>query len=165
MPLQPPVTAAAFKAQFDRDFPFGTGLDTVRDADINKAFTSALMVFNPALWEDTTSGGLAFMYAAAHFLWVSIKVAGGLIPVQGRGKGLKNSSEGVTVSKTVGAVSAAYERPPEFVQKHMALLPFWESEYGKQYCMMLGPRLIGNVVAVYGEIDPQTYPDPGNTHI
>ena len=162
MALTPPVSVADFKAQFDRDFTYGVGLETVRDTDISKAFSNALVVINPCLW-DSNSEGLAFMYAAAHFLVIAIQSAGGLIPFPGN-RGAHNRSDGVTISKSVGSVSTTFNAPPAFVQQHAGLLPFWETEYGKQYCQMLGPRLIGVVLVVAGEIDPQVAPDTGTLH-
>ena len=161
MAATPPVTTAEFRTQFDRDFKYGTGLDSVRETDITKAFANALPVFNSELWE-TDSIKIAFMYAAAHFLVKSLQAAGGLIPVVGAGHGAKNRAEGVAVSKTVGPVSMAYVEPPAFVKNHMGILPFWETDYGKMYCQMLGPRLIGAVITIAGEVDPGISMDAGN---
>lgn len=160
MAATPPVSAADFKAQFDRDFKFGVGLDSVRDSDITKAFNNALAVFNTDLWE-TESLNLAFLYASAHFLVVGLQSAGGLVPVAGVGRGARNRSDGVTISKTVGAVSMSYVEPPPFVKNHAGLLPFWETEYGKMYCQLLGPRLIGASCTIAGEVDPGVYPIGG----
>ena len=161
MAATPPVTVAEFQAQFDRDFKYGKGLDSVRDSDINKAFGSALSVFNSDLWE-TENIKIAFMYAAAHFLVKGLQSAGGLIPVAGAGNGAKNHADGVAISKTVGPVSMAYVEPPAFVKNHMGILPFWETDYGKLYCQMLGPRLIGAVVTIAGEVDPGISMDADN---
>ena len=162
MALTPPVTVTEFKAEFSREFVYGVGLDSVRDADLNRAFVDALSVYNPCLW-DSNSAKPAFMYAAAHFLVLNIQTAGGV----GCGPtniGLLNVADGVITSKTAGPLTVSYTEPPEFVKRSMSLLPFWKTTFGQMYVQMLGPRLIGNVVTVLGEVDPQVQPDTGIQH-
>lgn len=158
-----PVSVADFKTKFARNFPYGAGLDTVRDADIQGAFDEALLVFNPTLF-DTDSGKQAFLYAAAHFVAVNIQTSGGLT-VTMTDKGINNRSNGVVNSNTVGQVSVTYEPPPERVKRIAALLPFWETEYGKRYLTFLMPKLAGNVGVVSGPVDTLTgqfaVPDAG----
>jgi len=146
-----PVTVAEFKTKFDRNFTYGTGKETVRDADINSAFNDALLIFNSALF-DTASGKQAFLYCAAHFLAVNVQAVGGL-NINVTDQGINNRSNGVVVSKSVGQVSVTYTEPPERVKKIAALLPFWETEYGKRYLVFLMPKLAGNVGVVSGPID------------
>jgi|SRR5579864_1783524 len=67
MSFQPP-TIAQFKAQFPRDFKYGSGFDTVQDVDIQAALNIGQGLFNPSLFStnipsfstlitgDTTSG-------------------------------------------------------------------------------------------------------------
>ena len=80
-------------------------------------------------------------------------------------QGINNRSNGVVNSKTVGQVSVSYEPPPDRVKRIAALLPFWETEYGKRYLTFLMPKLAGNVGVVSGPIDPMysqaTIPDAG----
>ena len=154
MALTPPIVAADFKAFFTREFIYGAGLDNVRDADINRAITDALLVFNPNLWDSTTEDP-AFLYATAHFLAMAIQAAGGLKPVA-TNDGTRNRADGVPISKTVGDVSISYAEPPEIVKKFAGLLPFWETSYGRTYVQMLAPRLIGAVVSIKGEQNPDT---------
>ena len=161
MALTPPVTVADFKAQFSREFIYGVGLDSVRDIDLNRAFTDALAVYNPCLWDSTTAGP-AFMYAAAHFLVMNIQTAGGLVLVQ-TNNGVSNVADGVITGKTAGPLSVSYAEPPDFVKRSMSLIPFWKTQYGQTYVQMLGPRLIGCVITILGEVDPQV--QPSNTGI
>ena len=147
----PPVTKDEFKAKFDRAFKYGTGLETVRDSDIDNAFSEALLVFNPSLW-DTANAKQAFLYASAHFVVVNIQAAGGALPVV-TGEGLDNRSDGIVENKTVGQVSVAYTPPPDRLKRMAFLQPFWETEFGKRYVMMLLPKLVGNTGAVSGPVD------------
>lgn len=48
-----PPTIAQFKAQFPRDWPYGSGTDKVQDADIQNAINEGYGLFNPALWNNT----------------------------------------------------------------------------------------------------------------
>ena len=73
-------------------------------------------------------------------------------------------ADGVITSKTAGPLTVSYTEPPEFVKRSMSLLPFWKTTFGQMYVQMLGPRLIGNVVTVLGEVDPQVQPDTGIQH-
>lgn len=146
-----PVTVDEFKAKFDRNFIYGTGKDKVRDADLTNAFNEALLIYNGTLF-DTASGKQAFMYAAAHFLVINLQSVGGL-NLQPTDQGLNNRSNGVVLSKSVGQVSVQYEQPPERVKRIAALLPFWETEYGKRYLTFLMPKLAGNVGVVSGPVD------------
>lgn len=48
-----PPTIAQFKAQFPRDWPYGSGTDKVQDADIQNATNEGQGLFNPVLWNNT----------------------------------------------------------------------------------------------------------------
>ncbi len=146
-----PISIAEFKTRFPREFPYGTGLDSVRDADIQNAFDSATLLYNPSLFT-TAEGKVAFAYASAHFVAVSIQSAGGLSPVVS-GDGVNNRSNGVVLGKSVGQVSVNYADVPSWLKKFPTLMGFWETEYGKRYVMMVCPRLVGNVALIPGWID------------
>lgn len=147
----PPIAAADFKTRFDREFTYGPGLDVVRDKDINDAIAQAQVMYNAALWS-VDDGKQAFLYATAHFVTIRVQAAGGLSPTNA-GVGITNRSNGIVESKTVGQVSVSYTPPPERLRKMAYLLPFWETEWGKAYVMMLLPKLAGNVGVVSGPQD------------
>lgn len=48
-----PPTVAQFQAQFSRDFPYGSGLDSVTSQDIQNAYNEAFGLFKPALFDTT----------------------------------------------------------------------------------------------------------------
>lgn len=151
MTATPPISAADFKTRFDREFIYGTGLDRVRDKDINDAIAQAQVMYHAALWS-VEDGKQAFLYATAHFVAIRIQAAGGLI-ASVSGDAINNRSAGIVESKSVGQVAVSYTQPPERLRKMAFLLPFWETEWGKQYIMMLLPKLSGNVNIVSGPVD------------
>ncbi len=159
MATTPPATVADFKAQFTRGFVYGKGTDKVRDEDIQAAINEAVMFWNPCLWE-TAEKKPAFLYAVAHLLVSSLQAAGGL-SAQPNSRGTQNKASGVIVNASVGGVSKGVQAPPEWVTKSSFLLQFWETDYGKRYLAMLGPRLVGACFVAEGNQDP-TVADQGN---
>lgn len=154
-PNFPPIVSD-FQAQFSREFIYGTGLDSVTNNDIIRALNEAGIMFNPCLWDTTTpigtssEGGIAYMYLAAHLMVLNIQqMAGGLSAIQ-RGKGVRNSAEGVAVSSGIGAASVTYQVPPPRVAENAILMDFFRTTFGQRYMAMIEPRLIGNVVTVSG---------------
>lgn len=155
----PLATVASFKAQFGRDFVYGSGLNTVRDIDIQQALNLASSMFNPALFDTSLIGVapvisseslMAYQYATAHFLVTAIQAAGGLGSV---GRGVFSQGEGVVSSKSVGGASVSFSWPST-VMDSPALFQFTKTTYGQAYLQILMPRLVGNVSAVLGPIAP-----------
>lgn len=150
--MAPPITVADFKAWFTREFIYGATPDKVMDADITKALAQAATVFNEGLWEDVAETQLAFYYVAAHFLVIDIQMSGGLSATP-LGKGVQSQGGGVIQSKTVGSVSVSYDLPESIMQSPI-LNQFMRTDFGQKYLSMLTPRLVGNVYAVAGNVDP-----------
>jgi hypothetical protein len=151
MTVTPPISVADFKTRFDRNFNYGAGLDVVRDKDITDAIAEAQTMYNAALWS-VADGKQAFLFATAHFVAVNIQAAGGLSATV-TGEGVSNRGLGIVESKSVGQVSVSYTPPPDRLKKMAFLLPFWETEYGKKYIMMVLPKLSGNIGVVAGPAD------------
>lgn len=156
--LTPPAGVGDFKAQFVRDFRYGSGFDTVRDEDIQSALNFASTVYNPALFDTTVIGVvpnvtsealMAYLYATAHFLVLSLQAAGGLSAVP-KAQGPTSQGEGLVSSKSVGSVSISYQWPPMVVD-NPALYQFTKTSYGQQYLQILMLKLVGNVEIVAGE--------------
>lgn len=139
-----PPTVAAFKVTFDRDFTYGTGTQTVRDSDIQRALDGAATVFNPAIWVDP-EGTQAYEYLAAHFLVLNIQMAGGLT----KKNGTQNRGGGITQSKGAGQVNVSYGIPPRILEDAV-LNQFMRTDYGMRYLQLITPRLIGNIATVSG---------------
>lgn len=153
--LTPPATPTDFKAQFTRDFKYGTGLETVRDLDIQSALNLASTVFNPQLFDTTALPGptseamLAYLYAAAHFLVISLQAAGGLSAVS-RYQGPNSQGDGIITNKAVGGVSIGYTWPA-LITDNPALYGLTKTSYGQVYLQILMPLLVGNMAVVLGE--------------
>lgn len=156
--LTPPASVANFKAQFTRDFKYGTGLDTVRDADIQSGLNFASTVYNPALFDTTIVGGttsealMAYLFASAHFLVISLQAAGGLSAVS-RYQGPNSQGEGIIGSKSVGSVSVGYVWPSS-ITDNPALYQFTKTSYGQSYLQILMLKLVGNIAIVAGQTQP-----------
>lgn len=144
-----PPAVSDFKAQFDREFIYGTGFDSVRDTDIQRGINECSPLYNQSLLDTTADQTIAFLYLAAHCMVMNIQAAGGLSAAP-RGRGVRNVGEGVTVSKGVGAVNVTYQVPPERVASSPTLLYFFQTTFGQRYIQMIAPRLIGNVQVVDG---------------
>jgi len=158
----PPASVADFKVQFSRDFHYGVGLDTVRDIDIQAGLNMASTVYNPALF-DTTSVGvipnltsealMAYLYASAHFMVLSLQAAGGLSAVS-KYQGVNSQGEGIVSGKGVGGVNVSFSWPSTIVD-NPALFQFTKTSYGQSYLQILMLKLVGNVQVVAGETQPE----------
>lgn len=164
-----PPQVADFETQFFREFRYGTGFDYVKDEDIQRGLNEAGIMFNPCLWDSTvpigtsSEAGIAYMYLAAHLMVLSIQqMAGGLSAVP-RGKGTRNSAEGVVVASGVGQAHVTYQVPPPRVADNAVLMDLFRTTFGQRYIAMLEPRLIGNVVVVSGSsLNPFFSNPPGS---
>jgi hypothetical protein len=153
MPSTPPATIAQFKAQFPRDFFYGSGKDKVTNGDVAAAQTAARQMFNGALWPDAASVVYAFNLVTAHYLALNLQAAGGLgdpTPAQGA----VSSGEGVIGAKSIDGISVTYVGLDALVQKFKTLAEFMETRYGKQYLSLVKPQLIGGMAVVSGPRDP-----------
>lgn len=155
--LNPPATIANFKAQFTRDFPYGPGVDKVRDSDIQSSLNMASSVFNPSLFSTapvgvppnlTSDAMISYLNLSAHFLVTSLQGVGGLGKI---GLGISAQGEGVVSSKSVGGVSISFSWP-SYVLDSPVLFQFTKTVYGQLYLQVLVTRMVGNVSAVLGEV-------------
>lgn len=144
-----PPAVSDFKAQFVREFIYGKGLDTITDNDIQRAINEAPPRFNQSLLDTLTEQTSAFLYLAAHIMWVNIQNAGGLSAVP-RGRGVRATANGIVISKSVGQVSETDQAPPERISSSPTLSELWSSPFGRVYLGMISPRLIGNMAVVCG---------------
>ncbi len=148
MPGFPP-SVSDFKALFVRDFIYGTGPETVMDADISRGIQEAQIVFNSSLWASLSDANLASLYVAAHFMVLNIQGAGGLA-VKNRGLGVASKGGGTIESKGVGSVNVAFA-VPDYVRQSPILSQFMRTDYGQFYLQLLTPRLVGNIAVVSGQ--------------
>ena len=114
MAVTPPVDAARFKDEFDRDFQYGSGLDKVRDKDINRALTEANALFNAALWATDEELQSAYLYLSAHFLVMNLQVAGGL---RKKGKSLASRVKALNTGGLTIKIALIFLRATPFISR------------------------------------------------
>jgi hypothetical protein len=134
-----PITVAEFQSFFDRDFSFGATIADVRDKDITRAITDALVVYNPGIWPDTDMGKTAFYYLTAHQVVMNINAAGG---PGNPGQGINSGSSFAISSKSAGGLSAGYSIPASLLENPV-VQGFIKTRYGQKYLDMALPYLIG----------------------
>lgn len=144
------ATKEQFKDRFDRDFPFGDGLESVRDKDIDRALVEA-SPFNRKLWTSDAEATTAYLFLTAHCLYMNLQAAGGL---NGDKTGLNAQAQGNIVSSSVGSVSVT-QSFPESILKSPKLSQLLLSPYGTKYLQMVAPRLVAGVATLggYSEYD------------
>ena len=143
-----PADVADFKDQFDRDFIYGDGKDSVRDIDIQRGLNEADSIFNPDIWVSAAEQKIAYLYASAHFMVMNIQMAGGL-SAKPKGLGVRNRGGGIIAGKSVGQVSVTNGMPDSIVNDPI-LNQFMRTDYGLRYLAILTPRLVGNIAVVTG---------------
>lgn len=146
----PPATSDDFRKRYARDFPFGDGNDTVTEQDIQNAMSDAMPVFNPGLFS-VADGWVAFLHLTAHYVATNVQAAGGL--TTGDGDGTNNQADGIIASKGVSGANASYVEPPDKIKQNPTLFQIWQTGYGRKYCQMVAPKLVGAVAAVSGPDD------------
>lgn len=155
----PPATLDDFKKRFGaRDFKFGTGPDTVMDADVANAMQDALAVFNPRLF-GVADGWAAFLYLTAHYVRTNVEAVGGL-QAEPEGLGVENQGEQLLASAGVSGVQQSFVEPPERVKRNPIFLQLWVTTYGQKYVAMALLKTTGAVGVVDGPRDFDTFGRP-----
>jgi hypothetical protein len=119
-------------------------LNYVTDGDIEKAFTEAQAVFNPAIFPDENTFELAYLYLTAHFLSLDLRSAS---------QGVNSNAPTTVSSRSVGSVSESYAVPKAW-NEDPNLQFYTTSYYGAKYLSMVTPLLTGNIQAVLGATLP-----------
>ena len=133
-------TVSEFKAQFTRDFPYGTSSDSVLDSDIVKAISQADFIVNESLFSDETKFKFAFNYLAAHYLVTNLKASS---------QGLNGGFSWIESSKSVGSVSQSFNIPPAILSNPILSL-IAKTNYGAMYLSLVLPLTYGQVTSVSG---------------
>lgn len=118
--------------------------DYVSDDDIERAFQEAKILFNQGLWGDDDQIKLGYLYLTAHYLVNDLRATAA---------GLAGTGYFPVSSRSVGNVSESYFIPDAY-KDNPAFAFLSQSAYGMKYLSLVGPRLIGNVVAVFGRTQP-----------
>lgn len=138
-------SVAQFMAFYDRDFPFGTDVNTsIRQQDVLKAFQQANAQINSTLYLTQTSFTTGLLWLSAHFLCVNIN----------------NSSQGINgqfnwgeTSKGAGGISQSFAIPAA-IQESPVFNGLTKTTYGAQYLLDLYPRLTGGMSSTRGWTKP-----------
>lgn len=144
MAFQNPAVAD-FKTYFNRDFPYGTDIDTsVTDADIAKSFQLTNVNFNPALFADQGSYNVGYLLLSAHYLVMNLRASS---------QGINGQFNFLQSNKSVGSVSEGFAIPDRIMQN-----PDWamltKTNYGAQFLQLVIPQLAGQVWIAYGSTRP-----------
>lgn len=133
-------TANDFKAYFNRDFPYGTTLQHVMDADITRALSEAGVKINESLFADQAAYNLGYLLLAAHFLVMNLRAAS---------QGISGQFDWLQGSKSVGSVSESLNIPQRILDNpEFAML--CKTTYGGKYLMFVLPLLAGQIFTVEG---------------
>lgn len=138
-------SVADFKAYFNRDFPYGTDIQTsVLDSDITKAMEMTNINMNQGLFGYQASYAIGYLLLSAHYLVMNLRQSS---------QGLNGQFSFTEQSKSVGGVSQAFAIPQRVLDN-----PDWailmKTNYGAQFLQIILPQLTGNVFIAYGSTRP-----------
>lgn len=141
--LNPSVSE--FKSFFNRDFPYGTDIETsILDDDISKAFTFVNVNMNPALFGDQGSYNVGYLLLSAHYLVMNIRASS---------QGINGQFNFLQQSKNAAAVAESFAIPQRILDN-----PDWailcKTNYGAQFIQLVLPQLSGQIFNVYGSTRP-----------
>jgi len=138
-------TIANFKAQFFRDFPYGTDPSvSVLDQDILNAYNLVDLSMNQDLWDSQIDFTMGYLLYAAHFLVLSLRNSS---------QGLNGQWNWAQNNKSVGAVSEGFQIPQRIID-NPELMMLTKTQYGGLYLQLILPRLCGQMFSVYGRTKP-----------
>lgn len=137
-------TTVDFKAYFVRDFPYGTTVEFVTDADISSAIVDAGFNFNSDFFSSQANFSLGYMLLAAHFLVLNLRASS---------QGVAGQYAWMTSSKGVGPASEGITIPQRILDNpELAMLS--KTYYGAKYLMFILPQLSGQIFTVCGGTQP-----------
>jgi len=138
-------TIANFKAQFFRDFPYGTDPDvSVLDQDILNAFNLVDISINQDLWDTQADYSIGYLLYAAHFLVLSLRNSS---------QGLNGQFNWAQNNKAVGAVSEGFQIPQRIIE-NPELMMLKKTQYGGMYLQLILPSLVGQMFSLCGRTQP-----------
>lgn len=134
-----------FKDRFDRDFPYGTDMETtVLDSDITKAFAQVNVNINQGLFQDQGSYNIGYLLLSAHYLVTNMRASS---------QGLNGQFNFLQTGKSVGAVSESFAIPDRILNNPQFSM-YSKTNYGAEYLSMIWPCLVGPGFAVRGRTKP-----------
>ncbi len=138
-------TVTEFKERFDRDFPYGSNIETsVRDIDITRAMDRAKVNFNEAFFGSEEDFKLGFLYLSAHHLVLNLRNSS---------QGLSGQFSWLQNSRGAGSVSEGLSIPTMILENpYFAAIS--KTGYGAEFLIMVLPQLFGNIYTVKGATNP-----------
>lgn len=133
-----------FKSYFNRDFPYGSSLSAVMDADIQKALDDAAVNFNPNFFADQLSYTNGYLNLAAHYLVMNLRASS---------QGLVGQYDWLSASRGAGSVNESFSIP-QHILDHPYLGMLSKTNYGAKYLSLVIPQLIGQMFTVCGATLP-----------
>lgn len=138
-------SVAQFQSYYDRDFPFGTDINTqVRIQDVLKAFQQANAQLNGTLYLSQGSWTLGYLWLAAHYLCTNINASS---------QGLNGQFNWGEQSKSADGVSQSFAIPPD-IASSVVFNAFTKTNYGAMYILDVYPRLTGGMSSTRGWTKP-----------
>lgn len=137
-------TIEEFKAQFSRDFPYGSTKEYVMDSDIQAALTQADFSVNPEIFDTEANFKYGYNLLAAHNLVTNLRASS---------QGASGTYSWLETSKSVGSVSQSFAIP-EFIMKNPMYAMLSKTAYGAKYLEIVIPRAIGQTFAIEGATLP-----------
>lgn len=136
---------AAFKAYFNRDFPYGADIaQNVLDQDITNALATTDARFNPELWSNQDKYTLGYLLLAAHNLVMAIRSSN---------QGLAGTGSWLESSKAVGSVSQGFTIPQRILDNPL-LAMLSKTQYGMRYLELIIPLITGPMFTSEGFTKP-----------
>lgn len=134
-------SVAEFKAYFNRDFPYGSDVETsVTDDDIVKAFQMVNVNINQCLFGYQASYTVGYLLMSAHYLVMNLRASS---------QGINGQFSWLEQSKSVGNVSQAFAIPQRILDNpYFSMLT--KTDYGAQFLQLILPQLVGQVSIAYG---------------
>jgi hypothetical protein len=135
-----------FVALFPTDWPYGTDPNqSVTQPEVNAALMRANNYsLNQGLFCSQSEWNQGYLLLTAHYLVLTVRAAG---------QGLNGQASWIQTSKSVGAVSEAFQ-VPERIMEHPVFAMFTKTNYGIQFLEYILPRMGGNIGIARGHTKP-----------
>lgn len=138
-------SVADFQAYFNRDFPYGTDINTsILDSDITKTFVMTNININQDLFADQGSYNVGYLLMSAHYLVMNLRASS---------QGLNGQFNFLQAGKGAGSVNESFSIPQRILDN-----PDWamltKTNYGAQFLQLIIPQLAGQMYSVCGSTRP-----------
>lgn len=140
-------TVSDFKAQFVRDFPYGSGVQNVMDSDIQQGINDTSVFINPNLFNSQSFYSSVYLLLSAHFMVLNMRASGA------QNEGLAGQWNWLQASKGAGSVSESFDIP-ERIKGNPMYASLSKTYYGNKALFLMLPQLSGVGFTVCGTTLP-----------